>query len=311
VKYIGVKEALNKIFKGLDKPSNIIQQVKNEDIADLEFALQKMCGKVQKQLEKKTQEIVDYSSNGQWNITKAVKEGPSLNYGKTPKAPKQPATLDYSKTPKAPKQPATLDYSKTPKAPKYMDAVERIAEQKAKLPPPEASETAAQTIARRQKMNKNDIVGGSSDASLMTMSEKEPHDDDRKHEEKEKAKATSIKEKAQEILDMHKADKESHSVFLMAHSHDVLGMSHEDAKNHLHEAVNNSKAKDSNKTKIKAAINNSKGVKDLSQMVANHVLAAGGKDSKVGSLKVIPSARRPLPKSWRFKESLPRPIGSK
>jgi len=37
------------------------------------------------------------------------------------------------------------------------------------------------------------------------MSEKEPHDDP-KHEEKEKQKAKKIKDKAQELLDMHKQD---------------------------------------------------------------------------------------------------------
>lgn len=46
---------------------------------------------------------------------------------------------------------------------------------------------------------------GDGDAQ-MTMSEKEPHKDDPKHEAKEKVKAKKIKAEAQDLLDMHKAD---------------------------------------------------------------------------------------------------------
>lgn len=41
-------------------------------------------------------------------------------------------------------------------------------------------------------------------------SEKEPHKDDPKHEEKEKQKAKDIKSKAEEILDMHKERRAEH-----------------------------------------------------------------------------------------------------
>lgn len=40
-------------------------------------------------------------------------------------------------------------------------------------------------------------------------SDKEPHEDDPKHEEKEKQKAKDIKSKAEEILDMHKDENGS------------------------------------------------------------------------------------------------------
>lgn len=127
-----------------------------------------------------------------------------------------------------------------------------------------------------------------SDGSL-AMSEEEPHKDDPHHEAKEKDKAKKIKEKAEELLDMHKAEK-AHSVFTMEHAHSVLAMPHDKAKEHLHSVVDASSATPANKSKIKSAITGSKSTKDLSHMVSNHVLAAGGKGiGKVGELKVIKS----------------------
>lgn len=63
----------------------------------------------------------------------------------------------------------------------------------------------------------NESYGTSPNGSL-SMSEKEPHKDDPEHEKKEQEKAKDIKSKAQDILDMHKAEpteekpakKESH-----------------------------------------------------------------------------------------------------
>lgn len=121
----------------------------------------------------------------------------------------------------------------------------------------------------------------------MGKADAEPHKDDPEHEAKEKVKAKKIKEEAEDLLDMHKADKESHSVFSMEHAHKVLTMPHNEAKAHLHAVVDASSAKPENKTKIKAAINGSRGVKDLSSMVSNHVLAAGGGGTKTGELKVL------------------------
>ena len=132
------------------------------------------------------------------------------------------------------------------------------------------------------------MMGYSSNpAAAVMMSEKEPHKDDPEHEKKEQIKAKKIKENAEDILDMHKADRDTRSVFTMSHSRDVLGMSHNDAKNHLHDIVDKSTAIDANKAKIKTAITNSRSSKDLSGMVANHILAAGDKNNKTGSLKVI------------------------
>jgi hypothetical protein len=63
-------------------------------------------------------------------------------------------------------------------------------------------------LKNKERMTaKNDMLGygpAGSPESAMTMSEKEPHDDDPKHEAKEKEKAKKIKDKAQELLDMHK-----------------------------------------------------------------------------------------------------------
>lgn len=138
-------------------------------------------------------------------------------------------------------------------------------------------------------MGKGDTVHVSmeDEPNSLQQSEAEPHKDDPHHEAKEKVKAKKIKEEAEDLLDMHKADKESHSVFSMEHAHKVLTMPHHEAKAHLHAVVDASSAKPENKTKIKAAINGSRGVKDLSSMVSNHVLAAGGGGSKTGELKVL------------------------
>lgn len=265
-------------------------------------------------MEKKGQEIVDYSPNGQWSIRKAIKEGPTLDYSKinpesnpisNPEAAKTKRYADIEAN--APK----IDYKNDvmAKPTQGQGAAEKARAVRAKIDA-ESSETASEAFARRnqaklpapssakplkkgvdtesQTLTKNEMMGySSSPAASVAMSEKEPHKDDPEHEKKEQIKAKKIKENAEDILDMHKADKESHSVFAMPHSSDVLGMSHNDAKNHLHNIVDKSKATDSNKAKIKAAINNSRSSKDLSGMVANHVLAAGDKNNKTGSLKVI------------------------
>lgn len=87
--------------------------------------------------------------------------------------------------------------------------------------------------------------------------------------------------------EMCKAEKQSNSVFTMNHAHEVADMPHHEGKAHLHSLVESSTANPENKSKIKAAIDNSKNPRHLSSMVANHVLAAGGSGHKPGSLKVI------------------------
>jgi hypothetical protein len=168
-------------------------------------------------------------------LAKAIKPGPTLDYGKM--NPKK----DYKEMEaKAP----VIDYGgnrmSTPKP--YAGAAEHAAATRAKLDA-ESKETAAETIARRQKANKsdndhayqekgvnleanpseadkarmtakNDMMGyGTSMVPMggqkgaMMMSEKEPQPGEPGHEEDEKVKAKKIKNEAQDLLDMHKADK--------------------------------------------------------------------------------------------------------
>ena len=262
----------------------------------------------------KADEAISWSENGQWRLEKATKEGPTLNYGKIDPERNpisNPAAAREAKATRLATQEAnapTIDYANNPavKPRYYSGAADRAKATQAKLEA-ESKETAAETIARRQgikkdeganierepasaerdKMTAKNEMMGYGGATPMTMSEKEPHKDDPEHEIKEKKKAKSIKEKAEELLDMHKADKESRSVFSMDHANQVLSMNHADAKSHLHDAVDGSTATPANKAKIKAAIEGTKNVKQLSGLVANHVLAAGGGGTKTGELKVI------------------------
>ena len=324
--YLSVKEALIKIFSNSENPNEVFKQVKDKDIHDLEIALRKISSKIYKQkLNKNSSKDFSISHNGQWQILekppvseaqrkamwaaasgnsnigipsnvgkdfanadqggklpkkkieKAIKPGPTLNYGKI--APEQnpisnPAAAKAAKEAKEAKTNAsTIDYSINNKAPipkSYEGIAEKVKAMKAKIES-ENKESAIQTLARRQKMSKD---------------ESEPHKDDPNHEKKEKQKALKIKEEAQSILDMHKAEG-SRSVFTMQHANDVLGMNHADGKTHLNNIVDNSSATDKNKTKIKTAINSSKSPTALAHMVSNHFLAAGGNGAKTGELKVI------------------------
>lgn len=311
--YLSVKEALIKIFSNSENPSEVFKQVKNEDIHDLEIALRKMSSKVYKQkLSKNSSKDFSISHNGQWQILekppvseaqrkamwaaasgnsnigipsnvgkdfanadqggklpdkkieKAIKPGPTLNYAKI---------ASEAKTSRGEVSTPAIDYSINNKAPipkSYEGIAEKVKAMKAKIES-ENKESAIQTLARRQKMNKD---------------ENEPHKDDPNHEKKEKQKALKIKEEAESILDMHKAEG-SRSVFTMQHANDVLGMNHADGKTHLNNIVDNSSATDKNKTKIKTAINSSKSPTALAHMVSNHFLAAGGGGTKTGELKVI------------------------
>jgi hypothetical protein len=278
--YLSVREALIKIFSNSENPSEVFKQIKNEDIYNLEIALRKMSSKVYKQkLSKNFSKDFSISHNGQWSLEKAIKPGPTLDYGKI--APEQnpisnPVAAKEARAARIATQEAnapTMDYSINNKAPipkSYEGVAEKVKAIKAKIES-ENKESAIQTLARRQKMNKD---------------ENEPHKDDPNHEKKEKQKALKIKEEAESILDMHKAEG-SRSVFTMQHANDVLGMNHADGKTHLNNIVDNSSANDKNKTKIKAAINSSKSPTALAHMVSNHFLAAGGGGTKTGELKVI------------------------
>lgn len=317
--HISVKEALEKIFKDSEKPSEVIKQVSDEDVVDLEIALRKMCNKVYKsELQKKGQEIIDWSPQGQWKIEKAIKPGPTLDYNKiNPDRSQMPndKVARASKYAEIEANAPSIDYqSDRMAAPKVTEgAAAKAARVRAKIAAEreiQSKESALDTIARRsgkpigepatpktplapshpsmKPMKKNEMPGvPTMTSSAVAMSEKEPHHDDPKHEDKEKKKVEQIKDHADDILDMHKADKESRSVFQMDHANKILDMNHADAKSHLHGLVDASNATAGNKAKIKSAIEGTKNVKQLSGLVANHVLAAGGGGTKTGELKVI------------------------
>jgi hypothetical protein len=251
--HISVKEALEKVFTGSENPAEVFKQVRNEDIVDLEIALRKMCTKVYKgELEKKGQEVVDWSSRGQWKIEKATKQNPTLDYGKidpernplsNPQAAKEAKAKRYAEIEaNAP----TIDYqnNRTAQPKYYKGAADKAAQVRAKLEV-ESKETALDTFRRRGQMKpskpetplapshpatkqtkksegvnveeepssaerakmtaKSEMPGVPTMASsAVAMSEKEPHMDDPKHEEKEKKKAKKIKDEAEDLLDMHK-----------------------------------------------------------------------------------------------------------
>jgi hypothetical protein len=124
--------------------------------------------------------------NGQWSLEKAIKPGPTLDYAKI-----NPKENFQAKATEQDAAAPSLRYSSKPnKGPTYVPApVKAPSDEYEEMDIEEPkNETADATIANRQKMKKD---------------EAEPHDDE-KHEEKEKKKAQSIKEKAEEILNLHK-----------------------------------------------------------------------------------------------------------
>lgn len=83
------------------------------------------------------------------------------------------------------------------------------------------------------------------------------------------------------------SNKDTYSLFTMQHSKDVLNMSVDEAKVMLHNIVDTASATDANKANIKKSINTCTTIKQLSYMIANHVLAAGGGGHKTGDLRVL------------------------
>lgn len=57
-------------------------------------------------------------------------------------------------------------------------------------------------MSEKLKLSKS----GQWELEILAKAKEEPHKDDPKHEQKEQDKAKKIKEKAEEILDMHKAE---------------------------------------------------------------------------------------------------------
>lgn len=201
----------------------------------------------------KSEENVSWSSNGQWSLEKAIKPGPTLDYGKM--SPEQnpvsnPAAAKEAKAQRYAEIEAnapTLDYRNNRAAtPKYYEGAAQKAQAAKAKAIKESQETAVETFQRRgqakkpaapvapaapaagtlkptmkseganiekeptpeerRKMTaKSDAVryGSKAEEAMMAMSEKEPHTDDPKHEQKEKNKAKKIKDEAQELIDMH------------------------------------------------------------------------------------------------------------
>lgn len=118
-------------------------------------------------------------------LAKAIKPGPALNYDKI--NPKVDRVAQEAAAP-------TINYSAggmtAPKLTPGAGAADRTKAVRAKIDA-EGKETAIETINRKRgSVNKAE----------------EPHKDDPKHEAKEKAKAKKIKDEAEDLLDMHKAD---------------------------------------------------------------------------------------------------------
>jgi hypothetical protein len=243
----------------------------------------------------KLPEKVAMSDRGQWSIkkaepikpptpTKGVQESRTLDYGKinpmdnplsNPKAVKEAKAKHYADVDA---KAGVLDYQNMKAPPKYTGAAERTQAVRDKIGA-EGKETAAETIARRQKMKKDEGI----------LVDKEPSvaDKSKMTAKNETMGYGAVNQPAPMTMSEKEPEKESRSVFSMSHANEVLSMKHEDAKKHLHSIVDGSTANAGNKAKIKAAINGSKNVKALSGLVANHILAAGGGGTKTGELKVI------------------------
>lgn len=153
-------------------------------------------------------------------MEKAIKPGPTLDYKKMNPKP------NYDKIEA---EAPTINYhNNTVSKPTYSGAKQKRDAVRAKINA-EASETALDTFKRRGQMKKeegvnsepelasdkkkrmvtkNEMLGygpqGSPQSATIMQSEKEPHKDDPKHEEKEQIKAKKIKQEAQDLLDMHK-----------------------------------------------------------------------------------------------------------
>jgi hypothetical protein len=151
------------------------------------------------------------------NLNKAIKPGPTLDYGKinprqnTVVSPSAKQTADTSAAASEAAAP-TIDYHSDPMQPpkRYAGAAERAKQVRAEIDR-QANESAIETIARRQKMKKEEGANEESEPTAaevgkMTAKAEEPHKDDPKHEAKEQEKAKTIKDKAQELLDMHKEE---------------------------------------------------------------------------------------------------------
>lgn len=212
---MSVKDTLKAILSKQMSVEQALSKSSPEEREEIEIALAYMS-----EMRKSCHETYKTDSNGQWKIEKSFD---SKSYLSAAAAGKKQNTIDYSKdvNPKPDyasieANAPTLDYSK-------------MTSPKPKSSPQSKKDVWLKVNAERQKKNtgmakdegvlldkdvknkdrmvvKNDMLGygpSGSPESSMTMSEKEPHSDDPKHEAKEKEKAKKIKDKAQELLDMH------------------------------------------------------------------------------------------------------------
>jgi hypothetical protein len=231
---MNIREALNAILSKSMKTEDVFAKVEPQERLELEWALADVLERLAKNTDcAKSEsyfEIFKYDANGQWKMEKAAKPGPTLNYSKinprdnasvNPEAKKLADTNATTSEAGA----NTIDYQndrmKTPKM--WAGAAERAKQVKDKIAQ-QANEPALETIARRQKLKKgdgiledeetknkermiakNEMLGygpAGAPSSAMTMSEKDEGSPE--HESAEKKKAKKIKDKAQELLDMHK-----------------------------------------------------------------------------------------------------------
>lgn len=283
--YISIKEALKGILsKSMDADEAFVRVAPGErDELAIHLAY------VQERLVKSSlEEVCKVNKNGQWNIEKAIKPGPTLDYSKiNPKA-------DYKEIEAA---APTINYSNTPGSkPAWSGSTDRAQAVRSKIDA-ESKESAAETIARRQKIKKNqgtnldapvadkgrmtakaDMAGEMPDdgSSSMAMSEEGTP----AHENKEKKIGKKIKDEAQDLLDMHKGEKkniggvEASPIFSMDHiGRAASAKSHQEAKHVANSAIKASNAHQHNKDKASLMVDQSKNSRHLAQGMTNFHMA--------------------------------------
>lgn len=173
-------------------------------------------------------DVMKFDKNGQWKMEKG-----SLDYGKI--NPRQNASVNpaakkladggaaaseaaagsvyYGEMNKPSNQKATWKQTSTPQS--KQEAWTKINAQRSAMSARGLKKTGVlidEEVKNPERMiAKNEMLGygptGTPSSSTVMQSEKEPHKDDPHHEEKEKKKAKKIKQKAQELLDMHKKEE--------------------------------------------------------------------------------------------------------
>lgn len=190
-----IKEALSALLSKTKTLEEATVGFTAEDLSSLETLV-----KTARSMADNAKECCKVDGNGQWKIEKAIKPGPTLDYSKInpkpdPAAEANAPTIDYGKLEK-PK--AVWEQKTTPSASKEAWIKANSAKR----------ERTMSAEKKGIKLDKNEGAlleeePTSSQKARMVVKAEEPHKDDSKHEEKEKKKAKSIRDKAQEILDLH------------------------------------------------------------------------------------------------------------